>query len=375
MSAGPSYSVTGLARALNRSGVQTIIHSVNGWRVSKERTDIDDLTINRHAISARALGRMVCHSHEMESQLKSEALEPRIIHSHGLWLMPNVYSGRILKKVGGRAKLVLSPRGMLGADAFKFSRMKKSVFWHMLQNAAVKQSCALHATAESELEDIRRFGLKNPVAVIPNGVDLPPVSEVAKHTNTPKTVLSLGRLHPKKGLEMLIQCWSQVESKYDDWQLVIAGPSENGYGAHLKSLANELGADRLAILPPVHASEKSILFAKADLFVLPSLHENFAITVAEALSHGVPVISTKGAPWKELLSERCGWWIDHDEYSLKNTLITAMNTSGTIRREMGNHGRSWMERSYAWDAIGSNMAFLYSWLLGECERPSFVYMY
>ena len=165
--------------------------------------------------------------------LRQAASGAQVIHNHGLWLMPNVQAGRIAAEAG--KPLVVAPRGMLGPAALEFSRRKKLVFWHLLQGPVVRHSACIHATSEQEYQEIRAFGLKNPVAVIPNGIDLPvpPLSPLASD-HRERTVLSLGRIHPKKGLDRLVRAWARLEVEYPGWRLRIIGPSELGYDKLLR---------------------------------------------------------------------------------------------------------------------------------------------
>jgi glycosyltransferase involved in cell wall biosynthesis len=122
----------------------------------------------------------------------------------------------------------------------------------------------------------------------------------------------------------------------------------------------------------VYGPDKAAVLRDADLFVLPTRNENFAITVAEALASAIPVISTKGAPWSGLVGEGCGWWIDHGAAPLAASLREAMGLPAERRREMGRRGRAWMLRDFSWDRIAGDMGDLYTWLSGASERPAFV---
>ena len=94
-----------------------------------------------------------------------------MIHNHGLWLMPNVEAGRAALLAG--KPFIVAPRGMLSSTALAFSRLKKRVVWALLQGDVVRRASCIHATSEQEHDEIRDFGLKNPIAIIPNGIDIP----------------------------------------------------------------------------------------------------------------------------------------------------------------------------------------------------------
>lgn len=367
--AGPSYSVPALVNALSRRGARAELHTVRGWRDGDPRqaayADVSHAA-HRHDLSRIPIFRAACLSADLERTLKRAAKTIDIAHGHGLWLMPNVYPARAARH--GRAKLVISPRGMLAAEALAFSRVKKQAFWRLFQAAALRDASCLHATGEGEHADIRAAGLTNPVAVIPNGVDLPTVGAPAD-PDRPRTVLSLGRVHPKKGLDRLIRAWANVAARHRDWRLRIVGPAERGHDRELKALSASLALRTVSIEGPAYGAEKLAAYHDADLFVLPSRNENFAMTVAEALAAGTPVISTKGAPWSDLDGEGCGWWVDHGPEPLAATLNIALDLTRDELGAMGARGRAWMARDFSWDRIAEDMLDVYAWVAHGAERP------
>jgi glycosyltransferase involved in cell wall biosynthesis len=369
--AGPSYSVGALAAALAARGSRTELHTVRGWRdsgaaplpgagiiVTAHRQDFPHMP----GLSA------LCLSSELERALRTSAQACDILHGHGLWLMPNIYPARAAR--GRRARVVISPRGMLSAQALAFSRFRKRAFWRLFQAGALAEAACLHATSEAERDDIRAAGLTNPVAVIPNGVDLPPLATDAPEG--PPTVLSLGRIHPKKGLDVLLRAWAQVETEHPDWRLRIVGPAELGHDTELRALSATLGLRRVSIEGPAYGPARLAAYRQAHLFVLPTRSENFAMTVAEALAAGVPVISSKGAPWAGLEIEGCGWWIDHGPEPLAATLRLALGLPTDALRTLGHRGRNWMARDFSWDRVAGDMLAVYAWLTQSAERPATV---
>ncbi len=308
-------------------------------------------------------------SKSMADDLAARASSIQIAHTHGLWLLPNVYS---LKMVHAGTRLVLSPRGMLGRDALAFSRGKKRLFYNLFQKRALAKTSLLHATCEAEIDDIRAFGLKTPVVLAPNGVDIPELGAPAPKSGR-RTILSLGRVHPKKGLDRLVRAFASVEREFPGWRLRIIGPSEIGYGAKLEQLVGELGASAISVEPPLFGQDKLDAYREAEIFVLPTLHENFAMTVAESLAAGTPVISTKGAPWAGLETEHCGLWIDHGVQPLAAALRATMALSDAERADMGARGRAWMKRDFSWRAVASTLSDAYTWLIEGGEVPGSVH--
>lgn len=365
--AGPSYSVPGLSSGLAALGVDVELYSL-GEPMKRRRSGVTERTFRNTLEFAPALRRLGFSS-GMSKALNR--VNSNIFHSHGLWMMPNVYPANVSRK--RNKKFVLSPRGMLGDGALQFSRLKKQVFWSCFQKNALRQADCLHATAFSELEDIRKQGLTNPVTIIPNGIELPVMPQRTNEYVTSPYVLSLGRIHPKKGLDRLVSAWADIVGAFPEWSLRIIGPDEGGHAAELHRLANSLGVEEtVSIEEPVFGEKKIEAMRNARVFALPTLHENFAMTVAESLSVETPVISTKGAPWSGLLDEGCGWWIEHGQRPLAHALCEAMSLPIPTLNEMGIRGRHWMKRDFSWETIACKMLETYEWLEGRVDKPEFV---
>ena len=361
---GPSYSVPRLAKALTATGISQGILTV-GFPSSS----IGD---NPHVFTQDFRGIPILDSLRLSAALRRavyhRAQSADLLHVHGLWLMPNVYAGWASRRFG--TPLVVSPRGMVAPAALAFSRAKKALFWRLLQEPAYAEAAIWHATSEDEATDVRRFGVRAPIAVIPNGIDLP--QGVASHAEAAgrRTILFLSRLHPKKNVPTLVEAWRRIASDRPDWHLVIAGPDEGAHRAVLEAQVASGAVPRVQFLDPLYGAEKVALINTADLFVLPTLSENFGIAVAELLAAGVPAIVTRGAPWSGLEAERAGWWIDHGVDPLVAALREATALSQADRRAMGARGRAWMARDFGWEGIAREMASVYRWVLGQAERPS-----
>jgi glycosyltransferase involved in cell wall biosynthesis len=366
--AGPSYTVPRLCMSLAQMNVQTDLLAVGpdvdvfdqGFRYARFSPDFADVPVARALRGSRRLRR----------ELARLSTTADVVHDHGLWLMPNVHAGWAADKA--RKPLVLAPRGMLGAAALQFSRIKKAIFWRALQGRVARRAACLHATSEHEYLDIRAIGLRNPVAIVSNGVDLPKIAARQERSGDPRTVLYLGRLHPKKGLDLLIRSWGKLECAFPDWRLRIVGPSEQGYVDTLRALASATGLRRVTFDGPLFGLDKIEAYRSADIYVLPTLNENFAMTVAEALAAELPVIATKGSPWGGLTAERCGWWINHGVQPLSDALSDAMSRPVHELRAMGVRGRLWMERDFNWEPIGMQMRAVYEWLTRGAQAPRFV---
>lgn len=360
LASGPAYSVTGLARAQSALGATVKLFSL-GTPLASDSTSYEDRRFPNTMSAIPLLNRLGVSLSMRKALLGGDT---DLIHTHGLWMLPNIYRPK-------GSTFVVSPRGMLSSVALSYSPRKKRFSRLLFQDRALSDAALFHATADSEYDDIRRFGLRQPVAVIPNGIDIPKIEKSADITSR-REVLSLGRIHKKKGLGSLIRAWAGVCDEFPDWQLRIVGPDEGSHVRELEELIKNLGLKSISIEPPVFGEDKIRLMSSVDLFVLPTLSENFAMTVAESLSVGVPVISTKGAPWAGLETNNCGWWIDHGPEALAATLRSTLILPESVRHEMGARGRDWMARDFSWDTMAQRSLQAYAWILGRGGRPDFL---
>jgi glycosyltransferase involved in cell wall biosynthesis len=271
---------------------------------------------------------------------------------------------------------------MLRSQALKRSSWKKWIAALLYEAHNLRQAACLHATSDVEAASFRAYGLQNPIALIPLGISpnwLEGVGDGARFCRKnaipgdTRIMLFLSRIHPIKGLPLLLEALARIRSLLDGWHLAIVGPDEGGHGRELQRLAQRLGiTDLVTFGDAVFGDDKRDAFAAAELFVLPTNSENFSFAVAEALGAGVPVITTQGAPWQDLLGYHCGWWIDISTTALQDALVAATRLSRAELVEMGQRGRDLVARKYTWRQVGEQSLMLYEWLLGRSDRPSFV---
>ena len=265
---------------------------------------------------------------------------------------------------------------MLEPWSLRVKWLKKRLARFLYQDRDLKKAVALHATADSEAAQFRKLGFKNPIIVSPNGVNVPKNFSCVERVERAekRRVLFVSRMHPKKGVLELVEAWAKLSSASSvcsvvkDWicELVytVNGDFEQEYEAKVKARVNELGLeDQFVFTGALNDDEKWKAYAKADLFVLPTYSENFGIVVAEALWAGVPVVTTRGTPWKELEDRKCGKWIalpvegsnPSNWPMLVSALEGVMLMSDEERREMGERGRRLVEEKYTWDAVVKSM--------------------
>lgn len=358
--AGPSYSVPRLCQALAARGHEVELSCIAA------REPIPGVRLDLHP--AWPILKRFEVSTSLARALRRKAEEVDIIHNHSLWSMVNVASGLVVP--GRHAKLVTSPRGTLSPWALSRTRQLKRLL-KPLQWRALTHADLLHATSAIELHEIRALGLDAPVAVIPNGIDIPPLLETAR-SGPVRTLLFLSRIHPKKGLDRLLHAWQALQHLHMEWKLVVAGQGEDVHVREVVELAQALKLERVEFPGPLFGEHKARAYREADLFVLPTHSENFGMVVAEALAHGCPAVVSKGAPWSGLSSEGCGWWVEHDVEELAAALGAAMALPAEYLSEMGLKGRAWMERDFGWATLAERMEATYSWVSHGGVAPAWI---
>lgn len=298
-----------------------------------------------------------------------------VVHQHGIWAPFSVTAGRCAKRRG--LPLLLSPHGMLEPWAMAHHRWRKWLAMLAYQRRNLESADVLHATSKAEAERFREIGLTAPIAEISLGVDPIPSEprnpEAAAAPKERRQVLFLSRIHPKKGIDLLLEAWAGLDAP--EWELVIAGNDDGGHQAELEALARKLslGRDRVRFAGPLFGAEKDTAFRRADLFVLPSHSENFGIVVPEALQYGLPVITTTGTPWHALPEEDCGWQIGPTIAALGETLANALALPDEKRRAMGERGRAFVVREHRWPAIAAKYVAVYRWISrGGDDVPAWV---
>lgn len=369
---GPGRSITSLCSALADSSID--VHLIARAQQPGEPAAVLPWSplVQTHFCNAAnpltaTITRKNPHARSLESVLAGISFENVVVHDHGIWL-PTNHAVAVLTRRRGIPRVV-SPRGMLSKWSLGHQKWRKIVAWRLYQRADLSRATAFHVTSAEEAEDVRKLGFRQPIALLSNGVDLPPSSAPALKRTAKREALFLSRIHPVKGLFNLVAAWSKIRPP--NWTLIIAGPDDGDHRRQVQhSIEAEGISDLVKIIGPVTDEAKWQLYQSADLFVLPSFSENFAIVVAEALASGVPVITTKATPWRNLLEHRCGWWIDVGIEPLVDALAKATDLDDGARREMGARGRAFVSGELSWDGIAARMAELYSWLLHGGAQPS-----
>lgn len=263
---------------------------------------------------------------------------------------------------------------MLEPWAFRHKHAKKRIAWWLYQRRDLTQAQWHITTGETEARNLQHLGLGVPIATIPNGVDVPEKTPHRGGTesqgtlrNRQRTALFLGRIYPVKGLPLLVEAWARVRP--NGWALRIAGPDEAGHRNRVEKAVSDAGLESVvSFTGPVEPHLRSSVFFDADLFVLPTHSENFGMAVAEALAHGLPVLTTTGAPWSMLLQAGCGWWVPPTVDGIADGLHRATSLDLETLQSMGEKGRCLVLKEFSWDRVASLILGTYADVLQHRTR-------
>ena len=297
-----------------------------------------------------------------------------MIHVHGIWEAHCAAASRAARLLG--RPYLISAHGMLDSWALQQKKWKKTVYCRLFERRNLALAACLRAMTVNEAEQYRRFGLSNPIAIIPNGVAIPAdVTSSLFLERYPalrgKTiVLFLGRIHPKKGLLPLCLAWCAAQRQFADAHLVIAGPDSEDTVTALHRIIEEQGIQQSVTFAGLLTGPvKWSAYAAATIFTLPSYSEGFSVSVLEALGSGVPVLITEACYFPEVKTVNAGWTMAKVA-EIQGTLTTALATPFSSIRQMGANGAALIAEKYCWPRIASQFADLYDWLLGGSTPTS-----
>jgi glycosyltransferase involved in cell wall biosynthesis len=368
---GLFYAVTSLCRSLAISKINV---SVLGPEEPSQTSDLQ-FWPPANAIPYRAFGPLKT-SFELRQLLKDS--DPWLVHLHGLWRDEQWAALQWQNKKD--KPIIISPHGMLDPWAVKNSSWKKKLVGSLFANESLHKATCIHALCQSEADSIRTYGLKNPIALIPNGIDLPPTSntcappwDITKLDNK-KILLYLGRIHSKKGLPNLINAWSKTirnSSDAQDWSLGIVGWAQDKHEAELRKQVNSLDIqDSVLFLGPQFGDDKAACYQNASGFILPSFSEGLPMVVLEAWAYSLPVLMTSFCNIPEGFTASAAIKIQPEVKSIEQGLKDFFSLSDQERIQMGQNGLNLVKEKFAWDKIAKDMCSVYQWTLGGGTTPS-----
>lgn len=303
---------------------------------------------------------------------------PDLVHAHGLWTYPSLVARRWSRRTG--KPRIVSPHGMLDTWALRRSTGKKRLALLAFEDANLRGAACLHAVSEAEAEAIRHFGLRNPIAVVPNMADPPPMEPTpmpawrARLPPAAHVMLFLGRLHPKKGLAELVEGWRGVgEARRTGWHLAIAGWDEVDIQGKLETAARKLGiGDTVHFIGPQTGAAKAATFAHSDAFILPSHSEGMPVAVLEAWAHGLPVIMTRACNLPAGIAAGAALPTSIEPAGIARALAELIALDDDGRQRMGAAGRQLVLDRFSHRRVATTMSDVYHWVVGAAACPACV---
>lgn len=366
-SGGPSQSTTLTLKGLWNNNVNAEIlafdHSIGDQNVlENEKTHFLSFKDSRFKYSQAYKNKLI--------SLMEKNIE--VCHIQGIWQYPSYIAAKQARKLN--KPYIITPRGMLYPQAVASgNKILKKLFLKVhLINDLQKAAC-IHATCVEEMQHIRNLGITTPIAVIPNPVNHEPYINLQIPLKSSFRVGYLGRLHPRKKVEILIEAWAKLKDYNENDELVIIGDGDPLYLESLKKLIAERKLNNIKFTGFLKGHERDKVIQSLTFLAVPSDFENFGMIIAEALMMGVPVISSKGTPWEQLETYNCGYWIDNDIESFYKKFIQARKLSPEEVQIMGINGKKLIEEHYTTDVIGNKVLSMYNWILKKSSKPEFIF--
>ena len=365
---GPIRSVHGLARALAGRGHDVHVYTTNVDGPSSADVPLQT-PINLDGVAvwyfATAMGRRLYRSLDMNRALSMNVAGFDIVHAHSVFLWPTTAAARAAR--AHRVPYLIAPRGMLVADLIRRkSWLAKRAWMAAFERRNVAAAAAVHATSEVEAQDIERLGLRyQRLIIVPNGIEAPEPNAGAHHGSMGRerqTILFLGRVNWKKGLDRLISAMVHLPGA----DLVIVGDDHEYYRATMQALAEKLGvASRVRFLGPVHGSEKWAMLKSAQVLALPSYSENFGNVILEAMAVGCPVVVTPEVGLADVVrASGAGLVIPGNPERLAWALHRILANPDTARA-MGQAGRKAVAERFTWEGVAGQMEQAYQQITSD----------
>jgi glycosyltransferase involved in cell wall biosynthesis len=336
---GVAAAVLALSRGLARRGhkldIVVLDDSASPWLV--------DIALPIHALGAGLTSYR--YSSKLLPWLKKQGRDYDRVIVNGIWQYLSFAAWR--RYAGSSIPYYVFPHGMLDPwfkETFPLKHLKKWLYWPWAEYRVLRDAAAVIFTSEEERSQARKsFWLyRCREKVSPLGVEAPPISSNAKleflsrypQLQNTRIFLFLGRLHPKKGCDMLLEAFAQMRSN-DSISLILAGPDQVGWESDLRRQVTRLNlTNRVVFTGMLEGSMKQGAFANAEAFVLPSHQENFGISVVEALAASVPVlVSNRVNIWREIEADRAGY-VESDDLAGTTRLLQNWIGTAPAEREM-----------------------------------------
>jgi glycosyltransferase involved in cell wall biosynthesis len=371
---GPTYSVPLLCRALAQAGADVTVLTTDANGESNLDVPLGTPVV-RDGVTVLYFPRTqpgsIFRSPALRKACRDLLPSHDIVHVTGVWTYPAWVATRAAYRVG--KPYIVSPRGMLMPWELQHKGWKKRPFFQLSEYPRLKRSAGIHCTAPGEMRAMTDLGLGKLSFLIPNALDLEVFQKMPERGAfrerlgiSPAGVLLLfvGRLHPKKGIDLTLQTFERLAGNHPHLHLALIGPDENHYASSIPIWAQQRGlAGRVHLTGQLDGDRRLSAYADADLLLLLSESENFGMSVAEAMASSIPVVVTQGVGISSWIADGAeGLVVPHDLDSAA-AAVESLVLDPTVRTSMGTKGRRLVEREFSPDEVGGRMVQVYDKLL------------
>ncbi|MFH1066820.1 MAG: glycosyltransferase [bacterium] len=368
---GPVQSVARLCESLAALGHEVHVFTSNAGLEQDASLPLDR-PVERNGVFVTYFARergMGIKCSGMEKAVREKIADYDVLHVTGVWQRTSPAACRAAYEQ--KIPYIVSPRGALGPYSWRQKTLKKLIYYFLVERDNLKKAAGLHYTSLMEKEECFKTWGNKPFCIIPNGLDFSQWRrdeagrarwrEKLGINEKERLFLNVGRLHHKKGLDLLPEALQGV--KHFNWRMVFVGEDDDGTKGRLRSAFQKYGlAERLVFLRQISPDELPSIYSAADLFILPSRHENFGNVALEALACGCPValsdqvgagceLAVSGMAY--ILPRIAAEWIQLFEKILEEKQIYA-----------GKDVREWLLQRFALDQNARDMAAFYQEILG-----------
>lgn len=279
-----------------------------------------------------------------------------------------------------RVPYIMTPHGMLEPWALAYKSWKKCFYFALLEKPSLQRASAIQMLASTEAKRVEPLKLKAPLVVVPNGIHQQDFETLPHpdlfyqkfpHTRHKTLIIFLGRIDPKKGLDLLATAFAKVNNQFSHTHLIIAGPDNIGFTKTAENYFIETGChDAVTFTGMLTGSLKYAALAAASLYVAPSYSEGFSVSVLEGMAAKLPCIITTGCNFPEAASAQAAYVVDINAEKIANALCDCL-TNQEQAKAMGDRARQLVLEKYTWEQIALQMQQVYTDILQSKPLPTF----
>lgn len=379
LSNGVAWIMRDLAAALGRAGSPVDVYGADCWgRGAASVGNLFESPSRWFTAKGLWLGGL-SYSPGLKAAITHGVDQADIVHNHSLWMLPNSYASRAAERSG--KPVVITAHGALEPWAAQNSGWKKKLVSAWFQNRDLHRANCLIVNHVTEIAGLREYSLRNPVAVIPNGVHLPDLDraispevffDLFPRARGQRIALFMARLHEKKGLGHLLPAFGRLASMHPDWHLVIAGPDCGDLERATRIVEEFPLKDRVTFTGALQGDLKSSARSAAEIFLQPSFSEGFSMAIIEALACRLPVLLTPGCNFPEAVQAGAAISVEPTIDACERGLDELLSMSPSELQSMGRLGRALVESRYQWDTVAQETMSLYRWLIHGGPSPACV---